>query len=96
VLILFSNISNLYLYCNILIPFFRCPPCKGFTPLYEEMSTKYKDVAFGKIDIDQCQDAALEYEIRAVPTFVIFDGEVAKDKFSGADPGKLEDIVKAL
>lgn len=60
------------------------------------MSTKYKDVAFGKIDIDQCQDAALEYEIRAVPTFVIFDGEVAKDKFSGADPGKLEDIVKAL
>jgi thioredoxin 1 len=60
------------------------------------MSKKYEEVAFGKIDIDQCQEAATKYDIRAVPTFVVFDGEVQKEHFSGADPGRLEDIVKRL
>jgi thioredoxin 1 len=60
------------------------------------MATKYTDVAFGKIDIDENSDAAVEFEISAVPTFVFFDGEKVIQKFSGADPNMLESLVKDL
>ena len=53
-------------------------------------------MAFGKVDVDDNSDAALDFEIAAVPTFVLFDGEKAIDKFSGADPTKLEEKVVDL
>ena len=74
----------------------RCPPCKAIKPVYEELSTKYGDVAFGKVDVDENSDAAVEFQISAVPTFVFFDGEEAVERFSGADPNKLESLVKDL
>lgn len=74
-----------------------CPPCKAIAPVYEELSKKYEgQVAFGKVDVDDNSDAALDFEISAVPTFVLFDGEKAIDKFSGADPAKLEEKVVDL
>lgn len=75
---------------------FRCPPCKAIKPLYEELSSKYPAVAFGKIDIDDNSDAALEFNIVSVPTFVFFDGENIQERFSGADPGKLEKLLEDL
>jgi thioredoxin 1 len=74
----------------------RCPPCKAIKPLYEELSEKYSDVAFGKVDVDDNSDAAMEFNISAVPTFVFFDGEEQIERFSGADPNQLESLIKSL
>ena len=65
-------------------------------PVYEEMATKYTDVAFGKVDVDDNSDAALEYEVNAVPTFVLYDGEKLIERMMGADASKLETLVKDL
>ena len=65
-------------------------------PVYEEMATKYTDVAFGKVDVDDNSDAALEYEVNAVPTFVLYDGEKPIERMMGADASKLETLVKDL
>jgi thioredoxin 1 len=65
-------------------------------PVYEELSDKYDDVAFGKIDIDENQDAAMEYQISSVPTFVFFDGKNKYGQFSGADKAQLESVIKDL
>mmetsp|Transcript_53084 Transcript_53084/g.128835 ORF Transcript_53084/g.128835 Transcript_53084/m.128835 type:complete len:152 (+) Transcript_53084:130-585(+) len=73
-----------------------CPPCKAIKPLYEELSDKYGDVAFGKIDVDENSEAAAEFNISAVPTFVFFDGEEQIERFSGADPNQLESLIKDL
>jgi len=73
-----------------------CPPCKMIGPVYESLSDKYADVAFGKVDVDDNSDAAVDFEISAVPTFVIFEGEHATEKWSGADGDKLERHVKYL
>lgn len=73
-----------------------CPPCKAIAPIYEEMSKRYPDIAFGKVDVDENADASLDFEVNAVPTFVLFDGEVATEKFSGADKDKLEKKVMEL
>ena len=80
----------------LLYRFHRCPPCKVIKPVYEQLATKYKDVAFGKIDVDDNSDAALEFQISVVPTFVLFDGESMVDRFSGADPNKLESLIQQL
>jgi thioredoxin-like negative regulator of GroEL len=53
-------------------------------------------VAFGLVDVDDNPDASMEFQINSVPTFVSFDGETLVDRFSGADPTKLESIVKDL
>ena len=65
-------------------------------PLFEDMSKKYTGIAFGRIDIDDNDAAAMAFEISAVPTFILFDGEKAVDRFTGADSNKLEKCVRDL
>jgi len=66
-------------------------------PVYEDMAKQYDEsVAFGLVDIDDNEDAAIEFEISAVPTFVFFDGQNATERFSGADPAKLSTFVREL
>ena len=65
-----------------------CPPCKVIKPIYEELSGKFEKVSLGKVDVDDCPDAAVEANIRSVPTFVFFkDGEPVKE-FAGAGEAK--------
>ena len=65
-------------------------------PVYDELSTKYPDVAFGKVDVDDNQDSAVNFEISAVPTFVFSRGVETAHRFSGADKGQLEKLVQDL
>eukprot|EP00534_Pseudo-nitzschia_fraudulenta_P000060 CAMPEP_0201125492 /NCGR_PEP_ID=MMETSP0850-20130426/21689_1 /ASSEMBLY_ACC=CAM_ASM_000622 /TAXON_ID=183588 /ORGANISM="Pseudo-nitzschia fraudulenta, Strain WWA7" /LENGTH=106 /DNA_ID=CAMNT_0047393541 /DNA_START=359 /DNA_END=679 /DNA_ORIENTATION=- len=73
-----------------------CPPCKAIKPVYESLSDEYEGIGFGKIDIDDNQDAAVEYQISSVPTFVFFDGKEKYGQFSGADQNQLEAVLKDL
>jgi thioredoxin 1 len=81
-------------FLNLLLQW--CGPCRTIGPIVEKMSKTYPSVAFGKIDVDDNPDPSLDFEISAVPTFVVFEGEKATEKFSGADPTRLETLVKAL
>lgn len=65
-------------------------------PIYTELATKYPDVAFGKVDIDENQDAAMEFQIQSVPTFVFSKNKESVNKFSGADQAKLEELLQEL
>jgi len=73
-----------------------CPPCKAIKPIYEEMSDKYPNIAFGKVDVDENSNTALDFEVNAVPTFVLFDKDDIVAKFPGADAAKLEQQVQDL
>ena len=73
-----------------------CPPCKMIAPIYTELSTKYPDVAFGKVDVDENQDAAGEFQISAVPTFIFSKSDETVNKFSGADKVELEKLIQDL
>ncbi|VEU33524.1 unnamed protein product [Pseudo-nitzschia multistriata] len=73
-----------------------CPPCKIIKPVYEELSEKHENIAFGKVDIDDAYDAATEYQITSVPTFVFFNGNEKHEQFAGANQDKLESAIKDL
>ncbi|MFD1599168.1 thioredoxin [Halobellus rarus] len=71
-----------------------CGPCKKQDPILEELEADYGDVEFEKIDVDEEQDVANQYQVRSLPTIVIErEGEIV-DRFVGFT--QREDIEAAL
>lgn len=74
-----------------------CGPCKMIAPKLGELSTQYEDKAVViKVDVDECEDIAVEYGVSSMPTFLFFkNGKVVKT-FSGASVEKLSDSFAEL
>ena len=55
-----------------------CGPCKAITPVLNELAEELGDaVKICKVNIDSNSELASKYEIRAIPTILIFkDGQV--------------------
>lgn len=71
-----------------------CGPCKAFAPTYEEAAAKYPDITFGKIDTEQQQQLAAAFEIKAIPTLMVFRDGILLFSEAGALPAAaLEDLV---
>lgn len=49
-----------------------CGPCRAFAPMYEAASSRHPDVVFAKVDTDAQPDLAGEFQIRAIPTLMVF------------------------
>src|ERR1700761_6640791 len=65
----------------VLVDFWAewCGPCKMIAPLLDELASEYDSrLRIGKINIDEEQQLAAQYGIRAIPTLLFFkNGEVA-------------------
>lgn len=71
-----------------------CGPCRAFGPIFEQVSAKFEDIPFVKIDIDQSPDLASAAAIKAVPTvMVIKRGDVIYRQAGALLPADLEDLV---
>jgi len=57
-----------------------CGPCKAIAPILEELAIELGDsVNICKVNVDSNSEIASKYEIRAIPTILIFkDGAVAE------------------
>lgn len=75
-----------------------CGPCKKMAPFYDQLKEKYSEkINFITVDIDQQPEIAKEYNVTAVPTFVIVDEEGKEiDRVTGALPDSLEIKVKTI
>ena len=63
-----------------------CGPCKIVSPLVEELSEKFSEVKFAKLDVDKNPEIADRYGIRGIPTLMIFKGGQIANQTVGAAP----------
>ncbi|XP_072933891.1 thioredoxin-2 [Epargyreus clarus] len=71
-----------------------CGPCKMIGPKLEELANEMADsIVVVKVDVDECEDIAAEYNINSMPTFVFVKSSKKLEEFSGANFDKLKNTV---
>ena len=71
-----------------------CGPCKGFAPIYEQASESHEDVVFAKLNTDDEQEIAAAFNIRSIPTLMVFRENVILFQQAGALPASaLESVI---
>jgi thioredoxin 1 len=72
-----------------------CGPCQSFAPVYTEMSEKYPDIVFAKVNTEEQQELAGQFNVRSIPTLAIFREQVILYMEAGALPASgLEEIIQ--
>jgi thioredoxin 1 len=74
-----------------------CGPCKTQDPILEELQEEYGDaVTFEKIDVDEAEDVANEYQVRSIPTIVVENDDGVVERFVGVTQREqLEDALES-
>ena len=71
-----------------------CGPCKNFGPVFEAISDKYPDIVFAKVNTEEEQELGGMFQIRSIPTLMIFRDQIIIFAQPGALPGSaLEEII---
>ena len=74
-----------------------CGPCRSFAPTYESISENHEDIVFAKVNTEDEQGIAAAFQIRSIPTLMIFREKIILFSQPGAMPGaQLEDIIKQV
>jgi thioredoxin 1 len=82
----------------VLVDFWAtwCAPCRAIAPHVEALAKDYDGkVRVGKCDIDSNPEVATQYDIRSIPTLLVFkDGKVAGQVVGAVPRAKIEDMIK--
>ena len=71
-----------------------CGPCRGFAPIFDRVSEANPDVVFAKVDTDAEQEIAAHFQIRSIPTLMVFREQIIVFSQPGAMPqGAFEQVV---
>ncbi len=82
---------------TVLIDFYAewCGPCKRLSPIVEEVAAEETEVKFVKMNIDNCEDIAIEYQVMSIPTLVVIkDGKEVERSVGLIDKDKIKELVK--
>jgi thioredoxin 1 len=63
-----------------------CGPCRSFAPTYEKVSEEHEDIVFAKVNTEEQQGIAAHFQIRSIPTLMIFREKVIIFSQAGALP----------
>jgi thioredoxin 1 len=67
-----------------------CGPCRYFGPIFEKVSEEYEGkIKFVKVNVDDSPDIADKYNVKAIPTIMIFENGEPQKIF--LENGQLED-----
>jgi thioredoxin 1 len=82
----------------VLIDFWAtwCGPCRAIAPVVEQLAKEYAGkLKVGKVDIDQHPKTPTTYEVRSIPTLLLFkDGKVVGQIVGAVARPKIEELIK--
>lgn len=69
----------------VLVDFWAswCGPCKMLSPIIDEIAQTVSNVKFCKINVDEQEELAKDYNISAIPTLLFFKDGLVADKSVG-------------
>ncbi len=83
---------------KVLVDFYAdwCGPCKMMAPIIEEIADEVKETAkVGKVNVDNNQELAIQYDVMSIPTIILFENGKAQKTFIGVtDKQEILDVLK--
>lgn len=73
----------------VLVDFWApwCGPCRIVSPILDKLSSEYQNkLKFTKLNVDDNQGIAVQYDVRGIPCMVIFRNGREMDRIIGAYP----------
>lgn len=71
-----------------------CGPCRAFGPVFEAAADAHPDVLFAKVDTEAEPELAAAFQIRTIPTVVVFRDSTAVFRRSGLiSAAELDDVL---
>ena len=72
-----------------------CGPCKQIAPILEEISTEFSEkVTIAKLDVDENPETPSKYQIRGIPTMILFNnGSIVDTKVGASSKKDLTDWI---
>jgi thioredoxin 1 len=71
-----------------------CAPCRAFAPTFEQASEVHADVVFAKVNTEEEQEVAGAFNIRSIPTLMVFRENVILYAEAGSlPPPALEQVI---
>jgi thioredoxin 1 len=71
-----------------------CGPCRQFAPTFEEASETHEDIVFGKVDTEDQPELAQYFNVRSIPTLMVFRDNVVLYSQPGALPPEMfQDLI---
>ena len=71
-----------------------CAPCRAFAPTFEQASEQHADVVFAKLNTEEEQEVAGAFNIRSIPTLMVFREKVILYSEAGSLPASaLEQVI---
>ena len=67
-----------------------CPPCRFIAPFLADWAKKMPHVIFLKVDVDELKSVAEEWDVEAMPTFVLMKEGKILDRILGAKKDVLQ------
>lgn len=70
-----------------------CGPCRGFAPIFEAASAKHANIVFAKVNTEVEQELAGYFQIRSIPTLMVFREQVILYSEAGSLPATALDSL---